>query len=205
MTFSAWLSLAAVCALGAMSPGPSIAVIIRQTLSGSRRHGMVAAISHGAGVGLYAVLVLVGLGSLFEAVPTLAQLITWLGAAYLAWLGVKALVGSQGSRLDSGLNDARTIPLAAAMREGFLVAFLNPKLAVFFTALFAQFMDQGQGIGTQALMAVTVWLIDTGWYLLVVMLFSRPRWLPWLRHHGIWIDRITGVLLLAIAVRVLML
>lgn len=203
MTVSAWLSLAAVCALGAMSPGPSLAVIIRQTLRHSRRHGFVAAVSHGVGVGLYAVLVLLGLGSLFAHLPGLAQGLTWLGAAYLAWLGVKALASAHQSSFEVDPAAGRAVPLTAAAREGFLVAFLNPKLAVFFMALFAQFIEPGQTLFDQGLMATTAWVIDSGWYLLVAVLLSQPRWLPWLHSHGAWIDRITGVLLIAIALRVL--
>lgn len=64
MALSVWLSLALVCMMGAMSPGPSLAVVLKHTLSGGMKNGMLAALSHGIGVGLYAAASLLGLGAL---------------------------------------------------------------------------------------------------------------------------------------------
>ena len=86
MPFSLWLSLAAVCAMGAMSPGPSLALVLRHTLGGGRLPGVSAALAHALGVGLYALLTVWGLGALIVRFPMLFQAITWAGAAYLAWL-----------------------------------------------------------------------------------------------------------------------
>ncbi|BBI63410.1 hypothetical protein HSBAA_47160 [Vreelandella sulfidaeris] len=91
MPLTLWLSLAAICAMGAMSPGPSLALVLRHTLGGGRFNGVTAAIFHTLGVGFYALLTVWGLGALIAGFPLLFQLITWSGAAYLAWLGVKAL------------------------------------------------------------------------------------------------------------------
>lgn len=203
MTFSVWLSLAAVCALGAISPGPSLAVVMRQTLRHSRGHGLVTALSHGCGVGLYAVLVLAGLGSLLQRLPALTQAITWAGALYLAWLGVKALRSAGAGDMAASTSAEPRGSHWAAAREGFLVALLNPKLVVFFMALFAQFIVPGQSRLDHALMAATAWLIDSGWYLLVALLLSQSRWLSWFTRHAIWFDRISGVVLIALALRVL--
>jgi threonine/homoserine/homoserine lactone efflux protein len=201
MTLSAWLSVAGICLLGAASPGPSLAMVLRHTLSGSRRHGMIAACAHGAGVGLYAWLVVIGLGRLLLEWPALYQLLTYGGAAYLAWLGIQALRAGQASALHPERLPAPTA--IAAMRDGFLVAFLNPKLAIFFVALFSQFIQPGQSLDTKLLLAATAWSIDTGWYLLVAFGLSHSRLLPWLQQHATWINRITGALLLLLALRVL--
>ena len=200
MTLSAWLSLVGICLLGALSPGPSLALVLRHTVRGSRRQGMIAAISHGLGVGFYAWLVVAGLGSLFREFPWLHQLLAWSGAAFLAWLGLKALL-SKGQQFE-----AQPIPTQSthtAWRDGFLIAFLNPKLAIFFVALFSQFITPELSWSSKLLMASTAWLIDTGWYLLVALALSHSRLLPWLRQHALWIDRGVGVALLLIALRVL--
>ena len=61
MTLATWFSLLAICCLGAMSPGPSLAVVLRHTISNGRAHGMVTAISHAAGVAIWALLTVWGL------------------------------------------------------------------------------------------------------------------------------------------------
>ena len=201
MSFAAWLSVASICLLGAVSPGPSLAVVLRHTLQGSRRNGMLTALAHGAGVGLYAFLVALGLGGLLKQQPWLYEVLIYAGAAYLAWMGWKALRAGSGSQLDSTSNLTAT-SAAEAMRDGFLVAFLNPKIAIFFVALFAQFIQPGQVLEAKLIMAATAWLIDTGWYLLVAYGLSHSLALPWLQKQAVWINRITGVLLLLLALRV---
>ncbi|WP_097460928.1 LysE family translocator [Mangrovitalea sediminis] len=201
MLWSAWLSVAAICVLGAMSPGPSLAMVLRHTLHGSRLHGVVTGVMHGLGVGLYALLVVAGLAALILHVPWLFHAITWLGALYLAWIAFKSLRSSGAGPL-SERTDVAAVSLVDAARDGFLTACLNPKVAVFFLALFSQFVSPGQNEASRAIMAATAWLIDTGWYVLVALVLSHSAVLPWLRAHAQWVDRVTGLVLFVVAVRV---
>ncbi|GHC16505.1 LysE family translocator [Aidingimonas halophila] len=200
MPFSLWLSLAAVCAMGAISPGPSLAVVLRHTLGGGRLAGVSAALSHALGVGLYALLTVWGLGALIARQPMLFQGITWAGAFYLAWLGIKALrAGRSDTLTPHGIAETRQL----AAREGMLVALGNPKLILFFVALLSQFVSPDMSVAAKALIVVTAMVIDGGWYTLVAVGLSHSAVLPWLRAHSHWINRATGVLLVGLAVRVL--
>ncbi len=200
MPLSLWMSLVAVCAMGAMSPGPSLALVLRHTLGGGRAPGIAAALSHALGVGFYALLTVLGLGALIVRFPVLFQAITWAGAAYLAWLGIKALrAGRSAATLDaSGLATSRR----QAAREGMLVALGNPKLILFFIALLSQFVTPDMTIFAKAVIVLTAMIIDGGWYVLVAISLTHSRVLPWLQARAHWLHRITGVLLLALALRV---
>jgi len=200
MPLTLWLSLAAVCAMGAMSPGPSLAMVLRHTLGGGRTPGVVAGISHALGVGLYALLTVWGLGAVISQEPMLFRLITWGGAAYLAWLGIRALQAGRGGALEA--QAAVTDPLQAA-RDGVLVALGNPKLILFFVALLSQFVSPDMSTAGKALIVATAALIDGLWYVLVAVALSHSAVLPWLQARAHWINRLTGVLLLALALRVL--
>ncbi|WP_447553664.1 LysE family translocator [Vreelandella sp. EE22] len=200
MPFSLWLSLAAICAMGAMSPGPSLALVLRHTLGGGRVAGMTAALTHAVGVGVYALLTVWGLGALIARQPTLFQWLTWVGAAYLAWLGIKALRAGRAGVL-SPAHMATTRSQAA--REGLLVALGNPKLMLFFIALLSQFVTPDMAIGAKLIIVATAVIIDGGWYLLVALGLSHSSVLPWLQRHSHWVNRITGVLLIALACRVM--
>ncbi|MBZ9567688.1 LysE family translocator [Modicisalibacter tunisiensis] len=200
MPLTLWLSLAAVCAMGAMSPGPSLAMVLRHTLGGGRTPGVVAGLSHALGVGLYALLTVWGLGAVVSQEPVLFRIITWGGAAYLAWLGIKALQAGRGGALEA--QAAVTDPLQAA-RDGVLVALGNPKLILFFVALLSQFVSPDMSIAGKALIVATAALIDGLWYVLVAVALSHSAVLPWLQARAHWINRLTGVLLLALALRVL--
>lgn len=192
-----WLSVITICILGAMTPGQSLAVVLKHTLMGGRARGCVAAVAHSVGIGLYALLAMSGLAVIITASPEVFRAFQWAGAAYLAWLGIKGLLAKPSSE-DSFVETGTT---SNAMRDGFLVAFLNPKIAVFLIALFSQVVGTDTTWPERSLYAATVWLIDMLWYLLVAWLFSSPRWLQSLRRKAIWFERAFGVVLLALAAR----
>lgn len=197
MILSTWLTVVTICILGAMSPGPSLALVLKHTLGGGRRNGMITGICHGLGVGLYAMLTVLGLAAVITASPLLFHTLQWAGALYLAWIGVHGLMAKPRT-IDSGR--AATSALTAA-RDGFLMAFLNPKGAVFFIALFSQVVSVDTSLIAKMGYALTATIIDISWYVIVAWLFSRPQWLAWLQRNTVWIDRIFGVILLALAAK----
>ena len=192
-----WLSVATICILGAMAPGPSLAVVMRHTLTGGRAHGCMAAVAHSVGIGLYALLALSGLAVLITASPTVFGAFQWAGAAYLVWLGIKGVTAKPAT--ESSLTDAATT--SGAARDGFLIAFLNPKIAVFLVALFSQVIGVDTSWPEKFLYAATAWFFDLLWYLVVAWLFSNPRWLATLKRKAVWFERAFGLVLLALAAR----
>jgi threonine efflux protein len=200
MTLAAWLSLFGICAMGAMSPGPSLAVVLRNTVRGSLRHGVVTGLAHCTGVGFYALLTVSGLAALFAYEPLLQKLLTWGGAAYLAWLGIKAL-RSEGGNCGQETSDSAK-GLYNAARDGLAIALLNPKLILFFLALFSQFVSNEMDWRASLIMVLTATIIDGIWYCLVAVTFSRRGALALLQHYALTIDRATGILLLIVALRV---
>ncbi|WP_119458422.1 LysE family translocator [Rhodospirillaceae bacterium SYSU D60014] len=201
MTLTSWVSLAAVCIAGAMSPGPSLAVVARHTLVNSRAHGMATALAHALGIGFYALLTSFGLAVVVAHNPTIYRALTIGGALYLAWLGIKAL-RSSGEAAAFASADERPASIAAAARDGFLISILNPKIAVFFLALFSQFVRPGMSEGEHAILWATAAGIDGIWYAVVALALSQAALLERFRRRTRLIDRITGCILLALAVRV---
>lgn len=197
MTLATWMTIVTICILGALSPGPSLALVMKQTLTGGRRNGVVTALAHGLGVGIYAFLSILGLAAIITASPTAFALLQWGGAGYLAWLGVKGLL----ARSDSNSEVAEAPSSKSAARDGFLIAFLNPKIAVFFLALFSQVVGTDTSLLAKFGYAATALVIDTGWYLLVAWLFSNPRWLDALKQRAVWFERVFGAVLVGLAGR----
>lgn len=202
MTPFAWLSLAIVCLLGAMSPGPSLAVVLRHTLSHSPRHGLASALFHGLGVGLYAGLTVLGLGALYRHTPTVRDVVSIAGALYLLRLAWLAWHAAAHAALEPEARAAAE-PAWRAGADGFMMAFLNPKIAIFFLALFSQFLTAGMGGSTKALMAAVAAGIDATWYSVVALGLSRTRAFAALRRHPRRVDRVMSAVLAAIALWVL--
>jgi threonine/homoserine/homoserine lactone efflux protein len=160
----------------------------------------VAAITHGLGIGLYALLSISGIAVMITTSPVLFKGLQWAGAAYLLWLGIKGLLAK--ARSGETLVDAPTTGSAA--RDGFLIVFLNPKVAVFFIALFSQVIGSDTTLMEKLVFAATAFFIDMAWYLIVAWLFSNPSWLGRLQANVVWLERIFGIVLIALAVRLLM-
>lgn len=199
MTIAIWLTVVSICLLGAMSPGPSLAVVLQQTLRGGRQPGLVAAVTHGLGIGLYALLCISGIAVMITASPFLFTTLQWLGAGYLIWIGIKGLRAHAGA--DAVLANPATTRSAA--RDGFLVVFLNPKVAVFFIALFSQVIGTETTWLEKLAYAATAMIIDMAWYMIVAWSFSNPLWLERLQRNVVWLERAFGVVLIALALRLL--
>jgi len=197
MQFEHWLSLFAICLMGAMSPGPSLAVVMRAALRGSRRNGYRTAVAHGLGVGLYALLTVTGLAVLITRWPGAFLSVQLLGAAYLVYLGVLSLRRKAGPF-------ATVAGGGRGAMDGFWIALLNPKLAVFMLALFSQFLQPAAALLEKAIMVTTVTVTDASWYSLVVALVSHNALRAGLEKYAVLIDRVFGVLLLVLAISVIL-
>lgn len=201
MAIELWLSLVVVCMLGALSPGPSLALVVRNTIQGGQSSGLATAISHGFGVGLYAAIAVTGIGLVIVQSPIIFQVIQYTGAAFLLYLAYKALT-SKVTNISVEEQQCAVSISVNGWRDGFLIAFLNPKLAIFFLALFSQFVDVNASFKQQLIMVFTVGGIDTIWYCLVAFGLSRGSILNKLKNNSTIIDKITGVVLVLLAIRV---
>ena len=200
MTLSAWLSLALVCLLGAMSPGPSLAIVVRHSVTSGTRAGVICALSHGFGIFLWAALMVSGLGALLFAQPTWFDGLRALGAGFLLYLGCRALMVQRGASANT--REANSGGGKAA-REGLVIALSNPKVAVFFAALISQFIQPDATLKIQLMIAITAAMIDALWYMVVAILLSRPVWSGHLAQHGSLLGRAFGVILIVVSVAVL--
>ena len=137
------LALFAIASLVlALTPGPVWLYLISRTLAQGRRAGYFSMLGVTAGLAVHALFAALGLSVVLLAIPFAFDLIRLAGAAYLLWLAWTTIRGD-------GLSfEARPLPPAAdgaLLRQAFMAAFLNPKVAVFYLSLFPQFVDPAAG------------------------------------------------------------
>lgn len=200
MPLTLWLSMSLVCIFGAMSPGPSLAVVVQNTLTGGRMQGVITGIAHGLGIVIWAGLTAAGIGLVITQHPALFDAIRYGGAVLLLYLGIKSFT-SRSAASEALSSNASALHQSAA-RTGFLIAISNPKIALFFLALFSQFVRPEAGITEKIIMALTAGVIDAIWYIVVALVLSQSRLLTWLRSRALVLDRVFGVILVALAIRV---
>ena len=204
MTLTAWLSIVAVCGAGAMSPGPSLAVVMRNTVKGGQLQGVITSLSHALGIMFYAFISVVGIGVLITKSPLVFDAVKYAGAAFLAFLGYRALSSKpKVGALPDTSTDPKVTYISSA-RDGLLISILNPKIILFFLALFSQFVQPDADWTETAIITATAGVIDGGWYIIVALFVSQSDILRWLQKRMEWIEKCFGALLIAIAVRVVL-
>ena len=211
MTPDLWLLLALTLFAGAASPGPSVALVIRTSLAHGRSAGVLVGLAHGLGVWLYALAVVMGVATLLVGNPWLLSSIQMAGIVFLAYLGSVMLRGGwvamrateSQEQAPIASSDTEHRPAISYLRDGFLIVFLNPKIVVFFLAIFSQFLNAEQTLATQLAAASLAGIIDAMWYVLVALLVSSAAIADRLQRYSGPIDISFGLLLLAVAAVIL--
>lgn len=179
-------------------PGPGNLALITSTGKGGIAGGMGAALGVMAGDQLLLWAAVAGVSAVMAAYPAAFHAVQWLGAAYLAWMGLKMLTAKPG--------DAPIVQIKPRhyARQAFLITLLNPKAIVFYLAFFPLFVDpaQHQGLKTFAVMAATIATLTFLYCLCAVLLTYRLA--SHLRANPKIVARLektAGVLLLAFGVK----
>ena len=195
MPFNDWWSLAVICVLGAFSPGPSLMVILTLTASDGRGAGYKASLGHGLGIFLYALFSASSLGLILTVYRQLFETVQVCGAIFLCYLGIRIIRSSFLTKLNNASDAVPNKKSANSFVDGFLIAILNPKIAVFFLSLFSQFLNSEQIVGTHLGMAVLAGLIDTSAYLIMVSLISTSIMQTFLSSYKKSVEFFFGVIL----------
>ena len=147
-------------------PGPGNLALITSTSKGGVRGGIAATLGLIAGDQVLMWMAVAGVAALLTAWPPAFRAVQWLGAVYLAWLGVKMVLAKPG--------DAPVLNIQPRhyFRQALLITLLNPKAIVFYMAFFPLFVDplRHQGFVTFGAMALTIALLTLAYGLIVVAL-----------------------------------
>jgi leucine efflux protein len=179
-------------------PGPGNLALITSTGKGGIRAGLAATLGLIAGDQLLMWAAVAGVAALMAAYPTAFHAVQWLGAAYLAWLGVRMLLAKPGAA------PILQIRPRQFFRQALSITLLNPKAIVFYMAFFPLFLDptRHQGMATFGVMALTIasltFLYGLTMTLLTFFLAERLRASP--RASGL-LNKLAGVFLIAFGVK----
>ena len=195
MDIESLLGMSFVCAMGAISPGPSLVVVLRNTISGGRMQGIMTGIGHGIGFGIYAFIAVMGLSSVLLANEQLFNLLQVLGALVLTWLALQLIAHKQ-----SDLSVKYEESGYRGFFEGFMIAFLNPKILVFLVAVFSQFLNTDINNSDRFFMAIIAGAIDTMWYVFVAAVLAGTTIVNKLRKNAVIIDRLIGMVLFMLSI-----
>jgi threonine/homoserine/homoserine lactone efflux protein len=197
------LPLVGVVLLGAMSPGPDFFVLARRSATSGRGAGVACAVGMGTGIFVWANAVGHGVAALLVASAVAFTVVKLAGAAYLTFLGVRALLSlRQDAQAWEPEISRATQSASRSFREGLLCNLLNPKVAVFYLALFPQFLPpKGGALPTLELSIVAAATVMC-WYLVVATVVASVRRFFASKRVRRAVDTAMGTVLIGLGIRV---
>ena len=204
MDFLSWAQIALICFLGAISPGPSLAMVVSNTVSRGKLYGSLTGIFHAFGIGIWAMLTVVGIAAVglsSKSVMTVSQVIGACLILYVGYRTYKTNPKTQSEKTaDSGSSQTN---LGKAALEGFVISLMNPKIALFFLAIFSHFVDTNSSWTEICIMGLTAGIIDGVWYTAVAIAVGNAKVIPVIEGNSSAILKISGILLTLIALYLL--
>jgi len=202
MYWTEFLTVALIHLLAVASPGPDFAVVVRESVTHGRRAGMFTAFGVGTAIFVHVGYSLLGIGIIVSQSIVLFNALKWLAAAYLLYIGIKALrakpadPAALATALPVGERTAR-----GAVTSGFVTNGLNPKATLFFLSLFTVVINPHTPLSIQAGYGVYLAVATGLWFCMVAMLFSHQRVRTGFARMGHWFDRTMGAVLVALGVK----
>ena len=202
MYWTEFFTVALIHLLAVASPGPDFAVVVRESVTHGRRAGMFTAFGVGTAIFLHVGYSLLGIGIIVSQSIVLFNALKWLAAAYLLYIGIKALrarpadPAAVAANLVVGERTAR-----GAFTSGFVTNGLNPKATLFFLSLFTVVINPHTPLSIQAGYGVYLAVATGAWFCMVAMLFSHQRVRTGFARMGHWFDRTMGAVLVALGIK----
>jgi len=180
------LALFAGAALAlALTPGPDMLFCLSRSIGQGRQAGFASLLGIVTGCYIWAVATALGLASVIALMPAAYHAIRLAGAAYLAWLAWQAFTGPDGLVV-AGAGTGSATPLLRLFRQGLVTNLLNPKVALFFLALFPQFVDPARGSSFGQILVLASVLNLIGFAVNGAVILAAGRFAEWLgRRPGV--------------------
>lgn len=199
MTLITFTQVFVVCLLGAMSPGPSMAVVINNAIFKGRYAGILTAIGHGIGILVYAIFAVLGLGLIIKTNVLIFNGLKILSIIFLIFIGVKSILNKKTLDLEKKNLKKNTISFI----QGFSISILNPKIFVWFIAVYSQFMSQNNDKVFNTYLVSIAGIVDACWYIILTLAVTTTSALRFFQNKINFIQKIQGFLFIALGLGLL--
>ncbi|MGI2056532.1 LysE family translocator [Shewanella baltica] len=204
MDLNSLLLFAVACLAINLIPGPDVIYIVSNTMKGKMINGLKAAMGLGVGYFVHTLAASLGLSAIILSSALAFSIVKWLGAAYLVYLGIQALI-SMWRGNNKIVVDDNSKPNGNVFFQGIVVSVLNPKVALFFLSFLPQFIDPLAG--STSIQLLTLGLIFSLLATLCNVLYaSAGSWVfsrPNSQRYSRALEGISGMLLIGLASKVM--
>ena len=188
MTSVTFAQVFIVCLLGAMSPGPSMAVVINNAIFKGRYLGVLTALGHGIGIVVYATLAVLGLGLIIKNNIFIFNSLKILSIIFLIFIGVKSILNKEKLNFKRIDITEKTF----SFLQGFSIAIFNPKILVWFIAIYSQFMSVDNKLIFNIYLVSIAGVVDACWYIILTLTITTSPVLNFFQTKENIIQKIQG-------------
>tara|TARA_B100002019_G_scaffold212248_1_gene185017 strand:+ start:11 stop:625 length:615 start_codon:yes stop_codon:yes gene_type:complete len=199
MTLITFVQVLTVCLLGAMSPGPSMAVVIHNAIFKGRYNGILTSIGHGIGIAVYATFAVLGLGFIIETNVFVFNSLKILSIIFLIFIGMKSILNKGKLNLEKKDLRLKTI----SFLQGFSISILNPKILVWFIAIYSQFMSLNNELIFNIYLISIAGIVDAFWYIFLTLVITSASALTFFQTKIMLIQKIQGFFFIALGLGLL--
>ena len=199
MTLITFAQVFIVCLLGAMSPGPSMAVVINNAIFKGRYNGILTSIGHGIGIAVYATFAVLGLGLIIKTNVIIFNGLKILSIIFLIFIGFKSILNKEKFNLEKKNIKENTI----SFLQGFSISILNPKILVWFIAIYSQFMSTDNELLFNIYLVSIAGIIDACWYIILSLAVTTASALSFFQTKITLIQRMQGFFFIALGLGLL--
>ena len=199
MSLLIFLKIFAVCLLGAMSPGPSMVVVINNAIFKNRLNGILTSIGHGVGIGIYALFAVLGIALIIKTNLYVFNVIKFLSIIFLVYLGVNLMITDDKLEFDGkDINSGFT-----SFLQGLSISLLNPKIFIWFIAIYSQFMSVDNDMIFNTILILTASIIDAIWYVILTLLVTTNIALDFIKDKSVLLQKFVGSVFIIIGALIL--
>lgn len=203
---NSFIAIASIHTLAVISPGPDVALTMRNSLLHSRKVGIAGALGTTVGMCVHLTYTVFGVGYLVANIPWLMATIQLAGAAYLLYLGYQSFKPNAGSMKDvmspDNQNSKITLTPFQAFRIGVINNLLNPIVILLFISILSAYITNDTPLVIQGLYGILMIAITFSWFAFVALFFSVDKIRLKFLQLGKWLERLTGGALIAFGVKV---
>ena len=189
-----FLKIFIVCLLGAISPGPSMVVVINNAIFKNRFHGILTSLGHGIGIGIYALFAVLGIALIIKTNIFIFNGLKLISIIFLIYLGYKSITNQSNLNFDE-------LDLKSGIEsffQGLSISLLNPKIFIWFVAIYSQFMSIENDLIFNIYLILTAGIVDTTWYIVLTFLVTSNVALEFIKSKSKVLQKIVGLVFLLI-------
>jgi threonine efflux protein len=202
VTFATFVSILLLHLMGAISPGPAFVMTVRTAAVEGFRPAFFAALGLGTGAVCWALAALLGLNLLFQVAPSALLAFKLAGAAFLLWLGWQTFRHADAPLPHVDIDGPAPRTDRSAFRLGLFTQLANPKVAVFFGAIFVGMVPHDAPVWAMAAILALILVDEMLWYAFVARVFSLAHVRAAYGRAKRWVDRAFGVLIAVFGIRI---